>query len=79
MSTRSTPTSRVSADQVFDAVSAVLVGGGLLTMVLFPFALPVILLIVLPLVPIAIVTALAGAIVALPWLLFRLLRSLLHE
>lgn len=77
MSTRNTGASGVSAEEVFDSVAAMLVGGGLITMVLFPFALPIILLVVIPLVPIALVAALAAAIAAAPVLLLRLARSLL--
>lgn len=76
MSTRSKPTSDASAEEIFDEIGAFLVGGGLITMVLFPLAVPIILLVIIPLIPIVLVAALAGGIVAAPWLLFRLARSL---
>ena len=77
MSTTNTRRSEASAEEILDTAAAFLVGGGLITMVLFPFALPIILLVTLPLIPIVLVMALAGAIVAAPVLLFRLARSLL--
>ena len=79
MSTRTTRRSEVSAEEILDSAAAFLVGGGLITMVLFPFALPIILLVTIPLVPIVLLAAVAGAIVATPVLLFRLARSLLRR
>lgn len=70
MTTTNKRTANVPADEVFDEIGAFLVGGGLITMVLFPFALPILLLVTIPLIPIVLV---AGA----PVLLFRLARSLL--
>ena len=77
MTTRNTRRANVSADEIFDEIGAFLVGGGLITMVLFPFALPIILLVTIPLIPIVLVAVVAGAIVGAPVLLFRLARSLL--
>ena len=77
MTTRTTRTSSASADEIFNEIGAFLVGGGLITMVLFPFALPILVLVVVPLIAVGLVVAVAGAIAVAPLLLFRLVRSLL--
>jgi hypothetical protein len=60
--------------EIADEMSGWLVGGGLITMVLFPLALPLIVLTVvatIPLVLVALAGALAVAVVAAPVLLVR--------
>jgi hypothetical protein len=68
---RSDGLSAVSAEEILDEALAFLVGGGLITMVLFPLALPIILLVIVPAIAIGLVAAAAGAIVAASLLLLR--------
>ncbi len=59
-----------------DTFSEFLVGGGILTMALFPLAIPMVALLIvaaLPLVVAAAVVALVGAAVAVPFVLIRAL------
>jgi hypothetical protein len=76
----STTTTTHSSSDVFEGVSAVLVGGGAVTLALFPLALPIIALTVIaaiPLVLVALAAGLVAAAVAAPILLVRrLLREL---
>jgi hypothetical protein len=65
---------RRPADAVVDGVSGALVGGGIVTMALFPLALPILALTavaLLPLVLIGLAAGLVGAILAAPILLVR--------
>jgi len=74
MSTTTTPTT--PAD-LADEASAWAVGGGILTMALFPLALPIILLTAaaaIPLLLVALAVGLVVAVVAAPILLLRRLR-----
>jgi hypothetical protein len=63
-----------SASDVADTTNALLVGGGLITMVLFPLALPILALTAVALLPFLLpplVVVLAIALLALPVLLVR--------
>jgi hypothetical protein len=65
-----------SSTEFIDTASDYLVGGGILTMALFPLAIPMIALlavVALPLLLIAVVPALIGAVLAVPVLLLRAL------
>jgi hypothetical protein len=67
-----------SFSEVADEVSAWLVGGGILSMALFPFALPIIALTVVAVIPLVLAGLALGLIVALvstPILLVRRLLS----
>jgi Flp pilus assembly protein TadB len=74
-----TESSTHSRDELLTVASGWLVGGGLITMVLFPLAIPILALTaiaVLPFVLIPLAVALAVAVVAVPFLLvLRLGRS----
>jgi membrane protein implicated in regulation of membrane protease activity len=76
---RTMPTERTthSYPGLADELSAWLVGGGILTMALFPLALPIIALTAvaaIPLVLVALALGLVAAVVAAPILLLRRLR-----
>ena len=63
-----------SSAEVIDTVSGFLVGGGILTMALFPLAIPIVVLLIvaaLPLLAAGAVLALIGAVVAAPIVLIR--------
>jgi membrane protein implicated in regulation of membrane protease activity len=65
---------QTSLDSTVDGVSAALVGGGIVTMALFPLALPIIaltLVALLPLVVIGLALGLIAAVIVLPVLLIR--------
>jgi membrane protein implicated in regulation of membrane protease activity len=65
--------SRIMTSKI-DTVSEFLVGGGILTMALFPLAIPMVALLIvaaLPLLALAALVAVAGAVVALPVLIVR--------
>ena len=67
-----------TASDVFEEVSAWAIGGGVLTLALFPLALPILLLTVAFVLPFALAglaIALVVAVVAAPILLVRRLRS----
>ena len=70
-----------SRGQIVDEASNWIVGGGIVTMALFPLALPGIILAVaaaIPLVAVALAIALvAGAVVAPVWLVRRLARKMI--
>lgn len=71
-----TPPAASSAADIAGELSAWMAAGGILTMMLFPLALPLILLLVvsaLPLVLIPLAAGLAAAVVAVPVLLLRAL------
>jgi hypothetical protein len=74
-----TEASTHSRDELLTVASGWLVGGGLITMVLFPLAIPILVLTaiaVLPFVLVPLAVALAIAVVAVPFLLvLRLGRS----
>lgn len=77
----STPTRR-SALELFDEISDALVGLGLIAFVLFPFAVPIILLTIFVLVIVAIpavVFGLLGAVLASPVLLVMRMRRKRRE
>ena len=80
MPTNDTGESGTSVVEILDATATVLAGGGLLTMVLFPLALPCIVLVAVPLIAIGLVAVVAGVILAavavVPLVLLRLVRSL---
>ena len=80
MSTNNTRTSEISAGEFLDAAATFVAGGGLLTMVLFPLALPMIILVVVPLIALGLVAVAAGVIIVAvagtPLLLVRRARSL---
>jgi hypothetical protein len=63
MSTRNTRSSRSTADEMVEEAAAYLVGGGIITMAAFPFAVPIILLIAVPVIPIALVAGAVGVAV----------------
>jgi hypothetical protein len=68
-----------SSTEVLDTASQFLVGGGILTMALFPLAIPIIALLIvaaLPLLAAGAAVAIIGAILAAP---FFLIRSLLRR
>lgn len=65
-----------SPTEVLDTASEFLVGGGILTMALFPLAIPVVALLIvaaLPLLAVGAVVAVVGAVVAAPVILVRAL------
>jgi hypothetical protein len=70
---------RASGSELLDEASDLGVGLGLLTMILFPFAVPFILLTAVVLAVVAVPALVGGLLVALllgpPWLLVRCLRS----
>ena len=71
-----------TASDVVEEISAWAIGGGVLTVALFPFALPILLLTVAFVLPFALaglVIALVVAVVATPILLVRRLRSALDR
>ena len=72
MQPRSAPT---SAAEVAGEVGSVAAGLGILTTVLFPFALPLLLLAVAPLIPVAVAGLVLGAPVALAVWLVRAVRA----
>jgi hypothetical protein len=59
-----------SHSPVFEETTTLLAGGGLITMVLFPFAVPLLLLTALAALPL-VLGALVGGLVAAPFLLVR--------
>ncbi len=66
-----------NSPELADEVSGLLVGGGILTMALFPFALPLVLLTVTALVPLVLLAIPVSLVVAVVWgpiLLVRRLR-----
>jgi hypothetical protein len=67
-----TPTSRSSWTEILEGTSAVLVGGGIVTMALFPLAVPLIALTAVAAIPLVLLALATGVLVAaLPILLVR--------
>jgi membrane protein implicated in regulation of membrane protease activity len=65
-----------SSTEVVDTMSEFLVGGGILTMALFPLAIPIVALLIvaaLPLLAVGAALAIVGAILAAPIVLVRAL------
>jgi membrane protein implicated in regulation of membrane protease activity len=65
-----------STTEVLDTMSEFLVGGGILTMALFPLAIPIVALLIvaaLPLLAVGAALAIVGAILAAPIVLVRAL------
>jgi hypothetical protein len=74
----STKPTTATPDELAEEVAAWAVGGGILTMILFPLALPLILLTAaaaIPLLLVAVALGLVAAVVALPIALLRRLRG----
>jgi hypothetical protein len=69
-----TPRRTTSTTEVATEVNGLLVGLGILTVTLFPFALPGVLLVVVPLAVLALAGALLAVPVVVPLWLFRTLR-----
>ena len=73
----STQPTTATPDELVEEVAAWAVGGGILTMILFPLALPLILLTAaaaIPLLLVAVALGLVAAVVAVPIALVRRLR-----
>ena len=74
----STKPTTATPDELAEEVAAWAVGGGILTMILFPLALPLILLTAaatIPLLLVAVALGLVAAVVAVPLALLRRLRG----
>jgi hypothetical protein len=71
MSTEPTHTSTESTAEIADTLASFLAGAGILTTVLFPFALPLLGLVLVPLVALGLVLAVVAGILSAPVLLIR--------
>jgi hypothetical protein len=76
MSTR--PTSHSSSTEILEGASTVLVGGGIVTMALFPLALPLIILTAAAAVPLVLLAVASGVLVAAAALPILLVRSVVR-